>query len=78
MTPPTPQQLTQDDLTSMSAQQIVEAQHAGQLNQLLGVPESAVPTEGQLERHHLKHMTPQQIVDAQDAGRLDTLLASED
>jgi len=76
--PPTPQ-LAAADLTTMSPQQIVEAQAAGQLNQLLGIPLPAdIPTEGQLTREHLAHMTAQQIVDAQQAGRLETLMNGQD
>lgn len=68
------EQITAEQLKTMSPHDIVKAQEEGKLNTLLGLPVHDVPTEGQLSSEHLQHMNPQQIVQAQQDGRLDQLL----
>jgi hypothetical protein len=67
-------QLREADLKLMSPEEIVKAQEAGQLDDLLGKPRRDIPRTGQLKEHHLKLMTPEEIVAAEAAGRFDDLL----
>ncbi|MBC2867319.1 hypothetical protein [Streptomyces mexicanus] len=71
-------QITEDELTTMSPHEIVEARDAGRLNQILGLPVRDIPADGQLTQENLDQMTPTEIVQARDAGRLDRLLSLPD
>lgn len=71
-------QITEDELKTMSPHEIVEARNAGRLNQILGLPVRDIPAEGQLTQEHLAQMTPAEIVEARDAGRLNRLLGLPD
>jgi len=71
-------QLTEHDLQGMSAEEIVQAREAGQLNELLGMPApappfSAVDDEGKpraITEEDLVTMSPEAIVKARRAGQL--------
>lgn len=75
-----PVQLTQEQLQFMSAEEIVQAQKAGQLFTLLtGESPVATPTEGSgpnglITENDLATMSPEAIVEALRAGRLSHLL----
>lgn len=69
-------QRTEQDLKSMSPDQIVAAHDAGELDELLGRL-VASPVDGQLDASHLATMAPEAIVAAHDAGRLDGLLGRQ-
>jgi hypothetical protein len=62
-------QLTDEDLKTMTPEQIVTADADGRLNHLMGRP-LPVPADGPLGVHHLARMSPEQVVAAQKAGRL--------
>ncbi|WP_406470140.1 hypothetical protein OH738_29410 [Streptomyces hirsutus] len=71
------EQITEEQLKTMTPHQIVQAQEEGRLDAVLGRPMYDIPAEGQLSEEHLTHMTPHQIVEARDAGRLDELLRGD-
>lgn len=66
-------QLTREDLTSMSTQDIAEAHSQGRLNELMGIPiPTAVPERP--TRDDLKSMTNDQISQALTEGRLNHVM----
>lgn len=66
-------QVTETELQSMTAEQIVTAQGEGRLRTLLGAP-PAPPAAGPLTSDHLAAMSAEEIVQAQNTGQLDALL----
>lgn len=70
---PVSDQLTQEDLKTMTPAEIVEAHDTGKLNKLLGRPVRAeLPTFP--SRADLKRMKPEEINQAHREGRLNHLL----
>jgi hypothetical protein len=67
-------QLTEDDLKTMTAEQIAQAYEAGRLNTLLGRRLPGTATGPQLTHDKLKGMSAHEIVAAQNAGQLDDYL----
>lgn len=70
-------QLTEDDLKTMTAEQIVQAQDEGRCADLLGQP--VIPATGQLTDKHITAMKQmanghELIAQAHEAGRFDNLL----
>lgn len=73
-------QLTEDDLKTMSPDEIVKAQDEGRCADLLGQP--VIPATGQLTDKHVTAMKQlanghELISDAYEAGRLDQLLGKQ-
>lgn len=73
-------QLTEDDLKTMSPEQIVVAQDQGRCADLLGQP--VIPSTGQLTAAHMEAMGNlanghELITEAYEQGRFDTLLGKE-
>lgn len=66
-------QVTDTELRSMTAEEIVQAQTDGRLRTLLGSP-PAPPAAGPLTADHLAAMSAEEIVQAQNSGQLDGLL----
>lgn len=67
-------QLTRDDLTGMTPEQINTARAEGRLDTLLGIAHRPRSDADQLTTADLAHMTPEEINTAREAGRLDVLL----
>lgn len=67
------EQLNKDDLKGMSADEIVAAQKAGQLDDYLGRP-ARPGRDGRITADTLKSMSADEIVAARAAGQLDHLL----
>jgi hypothetical protein len=67
-----PQQLTAEDLETMSTAEVTAAAKAGQLRDLREDPR--IPATGALNERHLAIMAPEDIEAARKAGRLDALL----
>lgn len=70
-------QLTEDDLATMTAEQIVQAQAQGRCANLLGQP--VIPATGQLTDKHMTalkamHNGHELIAQAYEAGRFNNLL----
>jgi hypothetical protein len=65
-------QYTEAEIKTMSPEQIVAADDAGQLDDLLG--RSRYPSTGQLTPEHLGRMTPDEIRQANSEGRLAHIL----
>jgi hypothetical protein len=64
-------QLTREDLKGLSAEQIVAADRAGDLDEYLGRSTYRIPLgEVQLTADDVRQMTPEQLVHAQKTGRL--------
>jgi len=77
--PKSMKQLTRADLAGMSAAEIVEAQEAGRLKDLLSgtgtaAPAEEEPPEGQLSRKDMLKLTPEQPNQARADGKLDWVL----
>ena len=73
-------QLTEDDLKSMTAEQIVEAQEQGRCANLLGQP--VIPATGQLTDKHITAMKQmanghELIAQAHEQGRFNNLLGRQ-
>jgi hypothetical protein len=78
-TPDSKRQLARADLKAMTPDEIVAAQDAGRLDDLLhstgaSAPAAETPPAGQLSRADLKAMTPDEQVAAREGGQLDHLL----
>lgn len=77
--PESMRQLTRADLAGMSADEIVEAQKASRLKDLLSgtgtaAPAEQEPPEGQLSRKDMLKLTPEQREKARADGKLDWIL----
>ncbi|MGW2143206.1 hypothetical protein ACWCOT_02775 [Nonomuraea bangladeshensis] len=69
-------QYTENDLQRMTPEQIVAAQDAGHLDDVLG--RSRYPARGQLAPEHLGRMTVEEIRQAHSEGRLADILGRDE